>query len=158
MALIQATKEIVRQARESGDNGLLLCCAECILGCIESLVEYFNKWAYVYVGLYGFSFMESGKNVIQLFKARGWTSIIADVMIDTVLWMVALGVGLIVGLLGVVIGAAIGAANGVTLGIGFVIGLFVGCKFLSEMCFFNFTSLSNLRFSRRHMFNTLFRG
>lgn len=53
VALIQATREIARQARESGDNGILLCLAECILGCIESIVEYFNKWAYVYVGLYG---------------------------------------------------------------------------------------------------------
>lgn len=75
-----------------------------------------------------FSFMESGKNVITLFKARGWTAIIADVMIDTVLWMVALGVGLLVGILGVVIGAAVGASSSATLGIGFLIGIFVGCE------------------------------
>jgi hypothetical protein len=32
--------------------------------------QYFNKWAFVYVGLYGFSFMESGKNVMALFHSR----------------------------------------------------------------------------------------
>lgn len=39
---IQTIKEMAHQAREQGDSALL-CCAECILSCIESLVEYFNK-------------------------------------------------------------------------------------------------------------------
>jgi hypothetical protein len=69
VALIQAVKEMVHQARENGDS-MLACCAECLIGCIEALVEYFNKWAFVYVGLYGFSFMESGKNVMALFHSR----------------------------------------------------------------------------------------
>jgi hypothetical protein len=91
---------MVHQARENGDS-MLACCAECLIGCIEALVEvrlrycslsllwlhpltyashcfcsvffrhqYFNKWAFVYVGLYGFSFMESGKNVMALFHSR----------------------------------------------------------------------------------------
>jgi Plasma-membrane choline transporter len=38
VALIQAVKEMVHSARENGDSALA-CCAECILGCIESLVE-----------------------------------------------------------------------------------------------------------------------
>mmetsp|Transcript_9563 Transcript_9563/g.19460 ORF Transcript_9563/g.19460 Transcript_9563/m.19460 type:complete len:167 (+) Transcript_9563:2-502(+) len=48
VAIIQATKEIVRQMREQ-DDGLLLCCAECLIGCLEYLAEYFNKFAFVYV-------------------------------------------------------------------------------------------------------------
>ena len=71
VAIIQATKEIARQMREQ-DDGILLCCAECLLGCLEALAEYFNKWAFVYVGLYGYSFIDSGKNVMTLFKTRGW--------------------------------------------------------------------------------------
>jgi hypothetical protein len=43
VAIIQTIKEMARQAREQGDSALL-CIAECILGCIESLVEYFNTW------------------------------------------------------------------------------------------------------------------
>lgn len=38
----------------------------------------FNKWAFVYVGIYGFGYIEAGKNVIELFKSRGWEAIIAD--------------------------------------------------------------------------------
>jgi hypothetical protein len=98
VALINTVRDIVRSSRENGDS-LIACCADCILGCIESLVEYFNKWAYIYVGLYGFSFMEAGSNVMTLFRNRGWTSIIADVMVDTVLRMLSAAVGLISALL-----------------------------------------------------------
>jgi len=64
--------------RENGDAGILACIAECLLSCLAGLVEYFNKWAFVYVGIYGYGYIEAGKNVIQLFKNRGWEAIIAD--------------------------------------------------------------------------------
>mmetsp|Transcript_11125 Transcript_11125/g.16844 ORF Transcript_11125/g.16844 Transcript_11125/m.16844 type:complete len:580 (-) Transcript_11125:1586-3325(-) len=98
VAIIEATREMVRQARES-DDGILVCLADCCLGCLESIVEYFNMWAYVFVALYGFGFVEAGKNVIQLFKSRGWTTIITDSLISNVLFLICLGVGVITGLL-----------------------------------------------------------
>jgi hypothetical protein len=45
VAIIQAVKEIIHSARENGDS-IVACCAECLIGCLESLVEYFNKWAF----------------------------------------------------------------------------------------------------------------
>jgi len=80
----------------------------------------------VYVGLYGFGFMEAGKNVITLFKERGWTSIIVDNMLDTVLFMIALGVGVLSGLVALVIGAALSLHDGASLGISFLMGLVAG--------------------------------
>ena len=35
----------------------------------------------MYVGLYGYGYLEAGKNVISLFKNRGWEAIIADDLI-----------------------------------------------------------------------------
>ena len=107
VAIIQAVKEVIRNMREQGDS-LLACLAECLIGCIEQLVEYFNKWAYVYVGLYGFSFMEAGKNVMTLFRSKGWTVIISDMLIDSVLSMVALGVGVLTGIIGIFVAQAAG--------------------------------------------------
>lgn len=46
VALLQALKEMIHSARENGEGNALACCAECLLGCIENLVEYFNKWAF----------------------------------------------------------------------------------------------------------------
>lgn len=49
----------------------------------------------MYVGLYGFGYCEAGKNVIQLFKDRGWEAVIADDIVGGVLGMLSLFVGLI---------------------------------------------------------------
>lgn len=84
-----------------------------------SILEYFNKWAFVYVGLYvstqylchllafinylphkhrsfnlqGYSYIEAGKSVITLFKNRGWEAIIADDLIGNVFFFISLCVG-----------------------------------------------------------------
>ena len=38
--------------------------------------------AFVYVGSYGYSYLEAGKNFITLFKNRGWEAIITDDLIS----------------------------------------------------------------------------
>ncbi|KAL7462868.1 hypothetical protein ACHAXS_003238 [Conticribra weissflogii] len=53
--------------------------------CFVSILEYFNRWAFVYVGLYGYSYLEAGKQVFTLFKDRGWEAIIADDLISNVI-------------------------------------------------------------------------
>jgi len=102
VAIIQAMKEVLNYMRES-DDGIILCLAQCCLSCIESIAEYFNQWAYVYVGLYGYNFLEAGQQVISLFTARGWTVIVADYLVDRVLLMVSVLVGLVIGILAIVI-------------------------------------------------------
>ena len=71
----------------------MACVAECILGCLQSIMEYFNRWAYVYVGIYGYKFTQAGKAVFELFKHRGFDAIINDDLIGNVLGFAALGVG-----------------------------------------------------------------
>jgi hypothetical protein len=101
VAIIQAVRQLANTARNNGDaNALLVCCADCILGCLESILEYFNKWAFVYVGLYGYSYLEAGKNVMALFKNRGWEAIIADNLVGTTMFFISLAVGLITGAVG----------------------------------------------------------
>lgn len=40
----------------------------------------------------------AGSNVMTLFKSRGWSAIVADVLVDTVLLMVSLAIGILTGL------------------------------------------------------------
>jgi len=54
----------------------------------------------VYVGLYGYSYLEAGKNVFTLFKNRGWEAIIADDLVGNVFFFISLCVGLICGGIG----------------------------------------------------------
>lgn len=82
---------MAREAQQNGDS--LACIAVCILGCLKSLLEYFNKWGYVYVGIYGKTFIQASKAVISLFKQRGWEGIIADDLISNALTMASITVG-----------------------------------------------------------------
>mmetsp|Transcript_12135 Transcript_12135/g.25612 ORF Transcript_12135/g.25612 Transcript_12135/m.25612 type:complete len:478 (+) Transcript_12135:228-1661(+) len=101
VALIQALKALAQSARD-GDNQLLICFAECILNCLESILEYFNRWAFVYVGLYGYSYLEAGKQVFTLFKDRGWEAIIADDLISNVFFFISLVIGGLCGAFGMI--------------------------------------------------------
>jgi Plasma-membrane choline transporter. len=104
VAIIQALRQIAEQARQNDDVGqLLACCIDCILSCIQSIIEYFNKWAFVYVGVYGYGYCEAGKSVIQLFKDRGWEAVIADDLVGMVLFFLSLIVGLVTAGVGVVL-------------------------------------------------------
>eukprot|EP00543_Licmophora_paradoxa_P005639 CAMPEP_0202445168 /NCGR_PEP_ID=MMETSP1360-20130828/4044_1 /ASSEMBLY_ACC=CAM_ASM_000848 /TAXON_ID=515479 /ORGANISM="Licmophora paradoxa, Strain CCMP2313" /LENGTH=475 /DNA_ID=CAMNT_0049061345 /DNA_START=49 /DNA_END=1476 /DNA_ORIENTATION=+ len=129
VAIIQALKQLAAQARAEGDAGFLACIAECILGCLESIVEYFNKWAFIYVGLYGYGYIDAGKNVITLFKNRGWEAIIADDLVGNVLFMVSLVVGAISGVIGIIIEQSSGffenSGSNASL-VAFILGLVVG--------------------------------
>ena len=100
VAILQAVRTLVNVLRTE-DNSILLCLADCILSCLESIVQYFNKWAYVYVGLYGYSYLQAGKNVMTLFKNRGWDAIVADDLVSNTLFLVSLVVGLVSGGIGV---------------------------------------------------------
>jgi Plasma-membrane choline transporter len=82
----------------------LRCIIQCILSCIQGIIESLNRWAYVYVGLYGFSYLEAGRNVVQLFENKGWTAIVADDLADNVLLMMTFAIGCASGLVGLVVG------------------------------------------------------
>ncbi len=58
-------------------------------------MEYINKWAFCYVGIYGYDFRTSGKAVMTLFKNRGWTAVINDDLTSSALGLGAFGVALI---------------------------------------------------------------
>jgi hypothetical protein len=105
VAIVQAIREILQTAREADDTGMLVCMVDCCLGCIENLVEYFNQWAYVFVGLYGYGFVEAAQNVMHLFQNRGWTTIITDYLLDRVLLMLSVMVGMCMGLVALVVAA-----------------------------------------------------
>lgn len=60
---------------------------------LAGIMEYINRWAYIYVGIYGYDFRTSGKAVMDLFRNRGWTAVINDDLTSTALGFGALGVG-----------------------------------------------------------------
>mmetsp|Transcript_25266 Transcript_25266/g.45467 ORF Transcript_25266/g.45467 Transcript_25266/m.45467 type:complete len:502 (-) Transcript_25266:157-1662(-) len=143
VAIIQTLRAMVESVRNNGDNGggaaFLLCIVDCLLRCLEDALEYFNKYAYIYVGMYGYSYLEAGKNVITLFKEKGWTIIISDNLISNVLSLFCLIIGGLTGCVGLVMNEINpswfegyeGAAMGVAFGFSFLIGMVISAITLS---------------------------
>jgi len=93
-----------RQQRRIEATDLLCCFLQYLVDSLEQLLEYFNTWAFVYVGLYGYDYWTAGKAVAALFQARGWSVIINDHLVARSLSMMSVLIGLITGLVGVLFG------------------------------------------------------
>lgn len=138
VAFVQALRALRHHTHQNDNCSILTCIIDCILGCIESIIEYINKWAYVYVGLYGYSYIEGGRNVITLFQNKGWSAVIADDLVDNVLFMMNVAIGLFTGLVGLFIAkvdqnvfSGMGEGNAGLMGFG--LGFLVGFLFASIM-------------------------
>mmetsp|Transcript_33495 Transcript_33495/g.81118 ORF Transcript_33495/g.81118 Transcript_33495/m.81118 type:complete len:699 (-) Transcript_33495:62-2158(-) len=75
--------------------GLVL---ECLSEVFGDVLDYFSQWAYVFVGINGTSYLESGKAVMNLFKERGWSAVITDRVVALVLGVGILNGGVATGL------------------------------------------------------------
>mmetsp|Transcript_28741 Transcript_28741/g.61279 ORF Transcript_28741/g.61279 Transcript_28741/m.61279 type:complete len:575 (+) Transcript_28741:166-1890(+) len=128
VAILQMLRQSLRRAQNDRNGGILRIIALCILSYIERLVEYFNKWAYIYVGLYGYGYIDAGKRVINLFKTRGWQTIIADNLVNRLLGIMSLTIGLLTGVCTLFAAFLVEEfeSKDVGMGIGFVVGFFVG--------------------------------
>jgi len=50
VAIVQALRALYQQAQNNDDCQILVCIISCILACIQSIIEYLNRWAFIYVG------------------------------------------------------------------------------------------------------------
>ena len=110
LAIVQAARSMLNFLirRTHGEDrsracACLLCCAQCCLSCVEGIFKFANKYAYVYVGTYGYSYIQSGRLAVDLFKSRGWTTLISDSLIESSLFFVRLGVAGFCGIIGLAI-------------------------------------------------------
>lgn len=84
----------------SAVEACLACCAACFIGMLQSLVEYFNRYAYIEIGeplvrvscdhalmmnstaaLYGKSYIPAAKDTWRLFKDRGIDALVNDSLV-----------------------------------------------------------------------------
>lgn len=85
---------------------MILCVLECMSTFLERIITYFNKWSYVYIGLYGYDYLTAGNKVITLFAERGWTAIMNDQLVSSVLTLVSTMIGIGAGCVGLLLSLA----------------------------------------------------
>jgi hypothetical protein len=71
----------------------LACCAECFVGCIEGLVSYFNRYAYIEIALYGKPYIGAAKDTWHLLTDRGVDALVNDSLVGIVIQWGAYVVG-----------------------------------------------------------------
>ncbi|EST09646.1 Choline transporter-like protein [Kalmanozyma brasiliensis GHG001] len=88
------------QAASDGDmtGQILACIASCCIGCIRALVDYFNRYAYINIALYGNGYIRAAKETWSLLKDRGIDALINDSLVNIVFNCGAFIVGLLTAL------------------------------------------------------------
>jgi len=89
---------------DAGDDCRCCCFGLCglVLECLSEVfgevLDYFNQWAYCFVGINGTSYLDSGKAAMNLFKTRGWAAVITDRLVALVLHVGIVDCGIFTGL------------------------------------------------------------
>ncbi|RDX90345.1 CTL-like protein, partial [Mucuna pruriens] len=80
-----------------GNNECLLCLVDFLFHLVETLVRFFNKYAYVQIAVYGKSFNHSARDAWELFQSTGVEALVAYDCSGAVLLMGTVFGGLITG-------------------------------------------------------------
>ncbi|XVF43015.1 hypothetical protein PTKIN_Ptkin02bG0006500 [Pterospermum kingtungense] len=80
-----------------GNNECLLCCVDFLFQLVETLVRFFNKYAYVQIAVYGKGFNRSARDAWELFQSTGVEALVAYDCSGAVLLMCTVLGGLITG-------------------------------------------------------------
>ena len=122
VATLETLRTLIRIARGQRDN-IVAFCADCILGCIDNLLQYFNLYAFTQVAIYGKTYIQAAKDTWSLLHSHGVEAIINDNLISNVLSFGALIGGVVCAIVGAAVGIAIAGDMWTTCtAIGFVIG------------------------------------
>eukprot|EP00698_Gefionella_okellyi_P004870 TRINITY_DN14502_c0_g1_i1.p1 TRINITY_DN14502_c0_g1~~TRINITY_DN14502_c0_g1_i1.p1 ORF type:complete len:485 (-),score=75.69 TRINITY_DN14502_c0_g1_i1:62-1516(-) len=128
VAAIKTVRFIVRSIRNKNSQNpavaILACMADCMLGVIERMVQWFNRYAYTQVAIYGKTYCEAAKATMALIQSRGIDALINDSLVGPVLTLGAIVGGIITGAIAALWGFyAVPAYWGACAAAGFFIGL-----------------------------------
>lgn len=118
-------EQAYQNARESNNNlaACALCILDCLLGILENLVQYLNRYAFAICAIYGKPFLQAANQAWALMKSRGFDAIINDSLINGVMSLIIIIGGLSTGIFGALVGYyGYNTDWRVWAGLGFLIG------------------------------------
>lgn len=129
VAILEAIRAVLQSMMRQSRNPLMLCimcCTQCLLRYVEMVLRFINRYAFVYVAIYGDDFVTAGRKVKEMFEARGfWVTVVNDIVLDRCLSLGLAAIALLSGVAGYGMGMAVGGSSAaVTLAVfGVLIGL-----------------------------------
>ncbi|KAL4254261.1 Protein PNS1 [Abortiporus biennis] len=101
LEIIRLLISIARNAASQEGHPIEVClalCAECFMSCLEGLVQYFNRYAYIEIALYGKPYLKAAKDTWGLFVDRGIDALVNDSLVGMTLTWGAYIVGILASL------------------------------------------------------------
>jgi len=104
VAFIRTVRFFVNMAYQNARNSnnqwaaCALCVLECLIGILESIVNYVNQYAFAICAIYGKSFIPAAKEAWGLMRSRGFDAVINDSLIGGVLAFAQIVCGLLTGI------------------------------------------------------------
>jgi len=91
IAVVESLNTLLQYTKRTNSKNRVIVwvasCLQCVLGCIEGIVRYVNKFAYIYVAMHGHSFCKGAKECFDLISRNFFTTVIMDVISGFVLFM-----------------------------------------------------------------------
>lgn len=104
VSLIEGLRAFVRGLM---NTRCITCCGGCLLdyllACVEAAWQQFNRFAFVFIGVWGYPYSEAAHLALELFEAKGWQVVLNDYLIGNVLFLGSLLIGGLTACLGVFI-------------------------------------------------------
>ena len=114
-----------RQQNHNASNGI----ATWLLKWLKTVTEYVNSWAFIFVAMYGYSYLQAGKSVAGLIYQRGLSAFVNDRLVYRVLGLTKVAIAIVSGVLATAAWVATAASTATTTtpllwpaGVGFVAG------------------------------------
>eukprot|EP00388_Colpodella_angusta_P009007 GDKJ01024233.1.p1 GENE.GDKJ01024233.1~~GDKJ01024233.1.p1 ORF type:complete len:482 (-),score=55.96 GDKJ01024233.1:306-1544(-) len=95
VAILQTIRALLNAFANSRDQNccaaFCFCILDCILACIERLLELFNKFAFVFVAIYGYGYIDAAKRTMGHAKRSLFTPLFNDMLVSSTLYIFQLG-------------------------------------------------------------------
>jgi len=99
VAILKTLRSIVKSLRGQSDN-FLACFIDFCLGCLDSMIRYFNHYAFCQVAIYGKTFIEAAVSTWNLLSDVAIQAIINDNIVSGVLTMGCFLISLVISSIG----------------------------------------------------------
>ncbi len=96
VSLLQMLRMVVRSGKDRR-LAFMACVVDWILAQIENFMKFFNTYAFVYVALYGKTYMQAAGDTWEMIKTRGFDVIINDDLSNLVVFIGCLMGGILSG-------------------------------------------------------------
>jgi len=91
LAVIQFLNVLLELSKKSNTQNRFLVCLirglQCLLGCIQGIVQYINKFAYIHVAMHGYSFCKAARECFELISRNFFNAVIMDTIAGFVLFV-----------------------------------------------------------------------